>query len=171
MGMISKKTVCIFLCSTMFIQYQSCSPVPTNTKIRNDGRRKSVESTTDASLSSTESTKTTTSISSSSSASSTIPTKDATEYTPIAPDDAKHVKLEDSYKDVESEHDKVKREIVPKSMAVPGRRFFKPESREEEEMELAETHLFRPLFKYQSVDAQRRHIRRQSSSTTTQRTR
>lgn len=160
----------------MFIQHQSCSPVPTNRKIRNDVRRKSVDQSDDGLLTSTDSTKPTTTSDSHRSSSenslseqTTLPTKSST-VVPEYDYDTKIVKLGEIFKSSEDEHAKVKRDTSPKNLVDPGRLAFKSESGGVDDLEVAETHLFRPLFKYQSLNAQRQHIRRQSSSTTTQRT-
>lgn len=166
----------LFLCSTVFIQHHSCSPVPTNRKIRNDVRRKSVDQSDEGLVSSTEATKPTTTPDSprlSSDDSSTVPSTVSTRTPTTASDydyDTKIVKFVEIFKVTDEEHAKVKRDTAPRNMVDPGRQPFKPESGGGDDLELAETHLFRPLFKYQSVNAQRQHIRRQSSSTTTQRT-
>ncbi|XP_055602143.1 uncharacterized protein LOC129750950 [Uranotaenia lowii] len=179
--MISKKTFCFFLCSTVFIQQQNCSPVPTNRKIRHDMRRNSVDQGDDASSSTTSSdssvqSKTTpSSRSNSASSESSSPQYAAFSTTalPIVSSTANDVvKLADIFNQPEpTKMDKiVKRNIVEADISdTLGRtRLLDNESHREnadDDMEVAETHLFRPLFKYKVVKEERRHIRNTVTST------
>lgn len=133
--------------------------MPTNSKVRNDVRRRSLDQVEESLLPPTTSTVD----------ESTVPPVVPTITTPQFESYNDVLKLSDIFQNSEQEHAKAKRDTVPKYMADPGRLNFKPDPRDDEELEVAETHLFRPLFKYQSLDSKRRHIRRQSTTSTTTR--
>ncbi|XP_058834505.1 uncharacterized protein LOC131691846 [Topomyia yanbarensis] len=178
--MISRKTICFFLCSTVFFQQQYCSPVPTNRKIRHDMRRNSLsdqseESTSVVQNNTIEESKPTTVRSSSAevtndnSESTTIQESTVPSVNSISDEDI--IKLSDIFKIPVSEHtaDRVKRYITSvNSNDREGKRelSFKPEQAQDELLEVAEVHLFKPLFKYKLHQDTRKHTGRQPFSTT-----
>ncbi|EDS25630.1 chitinase [Culex quinquefasciatus] len=162
----------------------SCSPVPTNTKIRHDVRRSSVAD--DATTTST----TPTSSSSSSSSRSTSVSSDSTSAsarsestTPLlvtgsdlvhgSPATTDFIKLAEIFEDSVEANGKVKAKRDVPLRGVDEHEngdslSFKPEHNEnEDDLAVAETHLFRPLFKYKSINSERRHIRQPTVTSTT----
>ncbi|XP_039441117.1 uncharacterized protein LOC120421890 [Culex pipiens pallens] len=179
--MISRATIYFFLC--IFVQQHSCSPVPTNTKIRHDVRRSSVADDATTSTTPTSSSSSSSSRSTSVSSDSTSPSARSEPTTPLLvtgsdlihgpPSTTEFIKLAEIFEDSVESNGKVK---AKRDVPVRGvdehesgdTLSFKPEHNEnEDDLAVAETHLFRPLFKYKSVNSERRHIRQPTVTSTT----
>ncbi|KAL1400325.1 hypothetical protein pipiens_007534 [Culex pipiens pipiens] len=180
--MISRATIYFFLC--IFVQQHSCSPVPTNTKIRHDVRRSSVADDATTSTTPTSSSSSSSSKSTSVSSDSTSSSARSEPTTPLLvtgsldlvhgpPSTTEFIKLAEIFEDSVETNGKVK---AKRDVPVRGvdehengdSLSFKPEHNEnEDDLAVAETHLFRPLFKYKSVNSERRHIRQPTVTSTT----
>ncbi|XP_055527028.1 uncharacterized protein LOC129719661 [Wyeomyia smithii] len=166
--MTSRKAICFFLCTTVLFQQQYCSPVPTNRKIRHDTRRNSFsdqseENSLTSNSSTTDQTESTSSVQVSSTEVTTVGSETTLSTSTSEPCTTREtklleivIKLSDIFKQSDlvqgTNHSKVKRDAALDNLVnVDGKRSFKPAQNQEELLEVAEVHLFKPYFKYKSA--------------------